>query len=101
MVVQGDLELEQRKEFKARMFKEQVLHQVEELIEDIVQTVKLQPQPPPDLGSPLVQERVFEEVNESLGLYWSGHAWERFADIGERVRTLKETSATDTLGGAG
>jgi len=102
VVVQGDLQLEQRREFKARMLKEQVLHQVEELIEDIVETVKLQPQPPPDLGSPLVQERVFEEVNESLGLYWSGHAWERFADIGERVRAaLQEASAAEAPGGGG
>ena len=36
--------------------------QVSELIDDVFDTVKLQPVPPPDLKAPLIQERLFEET---------------------------------------
>lgn len=82
----SDLHLERRGAFQAKMSKLQTLSLASELAEDIVASVRLQPPPLPDLSMPLVQERLFEEVNE--GLYWNPLIWQRFVALGGRVEEL-------------
>eukprot|EP00928_Gymnodinium_smaydae_P097636 TRINITY_DN889_c1_g1_i1.p1 TRINITY_DN889_c1_g1~~TRINITY_DN889_c1_g1_i1.p1 ORF type:complete len:1560 (-),score=453.98 TRINITY_DN889_c1_g1_i1:54-4733(-) len=89
IATQMDLLEERRGVFKNDVFKQQVLHQVQELIEDIVEAVQLQPQAPPDLSIVSVQERLFSERNRDLRLYWSPHAWEHLTSLRERVEILK------------
>jgi len=98
MCVESDLLLEQRRELQQGLFKQQVLHQVQELIDDVFDNVKLQRVPPPDLTAPLIQERLFEESNSSLNLYWSPHCWQHLTDIGGSIGRLKRS--TQTGGGA-
>jgi len=85
----------QRSEFRESIFKSQVLRQVTELIDDVFEDVKLQPQLMPDLNAPLLQERLFEQSNTALGLYWSPHSWQHLHEIGDRIADLKMSSSKD------
>ncbi|CAE8622415.1 unnamed protein product, partial [Polarella glacialis] len=84
----GDLQWEQRLAFQRAMRKQQSLGLASELVEDIVESVRLQPPPLPNLSSHLVQERLFEEANVEQGLYWSPHTWNRFMDLKDAVARL-------------
>jgi 3-phosphoglycerate kinase len=96
VAVQDDTLLEQRKEFQETMSKQQVLRQVQELIDDVFDTVKLQPAPSPDLSAPLIQERLFEESNSSLGLYWSPHCWSHLDQIGGAIGRLRRSTQSES-----
>jgi len=96
VAVEADLLLEQRMDFQEGMFKTQVLRQVSELIDDVFDTVKLQPVPPPDLKAPLIQERLFEESNSELGLYCSPHSWQNLTEIGDSISSLKRATLSES-----
>jgi len=85
---EGDLLLERRQGFCKKIHDQQVLRQVQEIIEDMVESVKLEPQVAPDAGLAHVQERLFSERNKDLGLYWCPHAWQRLTTLNERVDAL-------------
>jgi hypothetical protein len=89
VALKSDLLLERRQIFKKAVHDQQVVHDVEEIIGDIIESVGLVPQAPPDLSSVRVQERLFNERNNALELYWSPHAWETFVDLQTRVEELK------------
>jgi len=87
--VEKDLLLEKRQIFNGGMFKEQVLHQVQEIIDDVVDAVQLRHPPLPDISLVAFQERYFEEQNVELGLYYSQCTWETFMDLGQHIMALK------------
>lgn len=101
VAVEDDVLLEMRSEFQETMFKGQVLRQVQELIDDVFDTVKLQPVPSPDLNAPLLQERLFEESNASLGLYWSPHCWQNLTDISSSIARLQRSTRSESSASKG
>jgi len=92
--LEADLLLERRQIFNGSMFKEQVLHQVQEIIDDVVGAVKLTHPAMPDINSVALQERFFEEQNSSLGLYYSPYAWEVFKELDVRIKSLAGVDST-------
>jgi hypothetical protein len=100
VALKTDLLLERRQIFQKAVHDQQVLHNVQEIISDIVKAVDLVPQPPPDLSSVRVQERLFNERNHSLELYWSPHAWETFVNLQKRVEDLKAKKPQAAVGKA-
>lgn len=95
VAVEADKLLEQRNKFQEELHDQQVLRQVQELIDDIFEDVKLNKEPLPDLSAALIQERVFEESNAALNLFWSPHSWQRLTDIGGSIGSLKAKSLKD------
>jgi 3-phosphoglycerate kinase len=95
IALEADVLQEQRQGFQKDIFKQQVLRQVQELIDDVFEDVKLRPEPLPDLNASLIQERLFEETNSPLGLYWTPHSWHHLSHIGESIGQLKAKSLQD------
>ncbi|CAK0871928.1 unnamed protein product, partial [Prorocentrum cordatum] len=91
VALQDDVVLEKRQNLQKKLHDDQVLHQVQELIDDILESVRRTSlrRIEPDLSSSVVQERLFEEANASQELYWTPHAWESLKGIGDRVAALK------------
>mmetsp|Transcript_74210 Transcript_74210/g.176780 ORF Transcript_74210/g.176780 Transcript_74210/m.176780 type:complete len:1551 (+) Transcript_74210:93-4745(+) len=88
----ADVLCERRDAFKEQVRMQQVLHQVEELVKDIIDTVTLDPPNIPDLERPFLQERLFEERNADLNLFWTPNAYRTFANLGERATALRVAS---------
>jgi len=101
MAFEEDLLRERRQAFQTTIFQQQVLHQVQELIEDVVESVKLQPPPPIDVTRPLLQERLFEEHNSSLNLFWSPAAWDDLGRLNTRIREMQLRANPQTVTGDG
>jgi len=81
---------EQRQFLQKSLRKQQILHQVQELVEDIVSCAKLSP-PQPVEFTPPVQERLFEEHN--VDLYWTPHTWTSLVQLGDRIKSLPTVGA--------
>lgn len=85
-----DLLQESRENFQSAMREEQVLHQVQELVEDMVaDSIKLQRPRLPDFQDIRVQGRFFEDCNTPLGLYYTQHAWQEFHALRDRIDAMK------------
>jgi len=89
----GDFHWERRDALRTKLSKQQTLSLASELAEDIVESVRLQPPPLPDLSKPLEQERLFEEENTAHGLFWSPHSWSQFMAIRDRVQLMMPPSS--------
>eukprot|EP00929_Paragymnodinium_shiwhaense_P112629 TRINITY_DN80899_c0_g1_i1.p1 TRINITY_DN80899_c0_g1~~TRINITY_DN80899_c0_g1_i1.p1 ORF type:complete len:1469 (+),score=408.18 TRINITY_DN80899_c0_g1_i1:148-4554(+) len=87
---EGDLLEERRQSFCSRMHDDQVLHQIEEIIEDVVEAVKLDPPMPKDPKLPHMQEQLFSQRNAEQHLYWSDFAWRRMEDLQKSCDALTQ-----------
>merc|ERR1719191_1799335 len=83
-----------RAEFGAWISKEQVLRQVQELVDDIIDSVDLAPAPPPNLEDPTVQGKLFEERNADLGLYYTPEVWGKFQQFQVKLLEFCEVNKT-------
>jgi len=99
VATEPDLLQERREFFQGNMRKQQVLHQIQELVEDIVDSVKLQQPPLPDIHDVRVQDRLFQDHNAQMGLHFTPHAWQEFLDLQQRFESARP-SAPSTKPGA-